>query len=424
MFVISNTKLQKAKKGFSMDTRTDPYLGQMIRGYHLEKVLESTKLTTLYHARTEELWLPPEVTIQLFHIPATFSEQAQTQFTRRFLYEASRLITLRHPSLHPVFGYGEEGGLLYLIFPPSTTPCTTLARRLQRQKRWSPSEILTILAPLSSALDYVHQQGLVFQFFTPANILLRENVVPQITGLRLPQFLLMHGVDERIYRSEAHKHLKSLANAYTSSSVYLAPEVLRGEQENRRSDIYTLGIILFELLSGKPPFLGETYMDTAQKHLREPLPTLHRIAPTVPITLELVINRALHRHPEHRFATAGDLARAFSRVLDERQRASTYLSMGLASAIAQKQTQPLAITDNNNRHFASALSQIENRTGERNTAPQLSTELTTSSTPDKLNKTIELDEDTQLKLSAQNDMDKMVQHIQQLRQRIQGEYRQ
>src|SRR5436309_13838308 len=152
-----------------MDASIDPNPGCMVRGYRLEKVLEKGKLTTLYRARTEELWLPPELNIMLLDLPVGMSASARVQLTERFMHEARLLIKLRHPSLLPFFGYGEEAGRLYLLFPPYTVN-TTLARRLQRQRSWSPSEAFAILAPLCSAFDYIHHQELAYQFFSPTNI--------------------------------------------------------------------------------------------------------------------------------------------------------------------------------------------------------------------------------------------------------------
>lgn len=313
------------KGSFSMGAPVAPTLGQMIRGYRLEKKLGAGKLTTLYQARTEELWLPSELTIMLLHVPAELPARARVQFAERLTREASRLIKLRHPSLHPLFGYGEEAGQCYLLFPahPSST---TLGHLLHSHERWSPSDAFAILAPLSSAFDYLHHQGLAYQFFTPSNILLSQQSAPQITGTGLQQFLLLQGLDDELYSHEPHRHLKNIAGDYISSLAYMAPEVIRGEPANPRSDIYSLGLLLFELLSGQPPFTGETPLDVAQKHLREPLPSLHALAPTVPVALELVINRALHRNPEHRFATAGGLLTAFSHVLNERLHSPAYLS--------------------------------------------------------------------------------------------------
>ena len=412
-----------------MNAPTDPTPGHMIRGYQLEKRLGEGKLTTLYHARTEELWLPPELTIMLLHIPMTLAAHSREQFIERFTREASHLIKLRHPSLHPLLGYGEEDGQFYLLFP-TPTPATTLARHIHKHTLWSPSEAFAILAPLSSAFDYLHHQGLAYQFFSASNILLQEDAAPQITGTGLLQLLLMQGLDEELYSGEPDRHLKNVAGDYMSLSTYLAPEVIRGEPMNTRSDIYSLGILLFELLSGKPPFIGETYMDIAWKHIREPLPSLHAIAPHIPVALELVVNRALHRNPDHRFATAGEFITAFSHVLNERLRSPIYLSH--EQSVAQKQTDALSALPN--EHRLMPLQQIRpgSESYAHNATSHTPTELPIFSTEDKIDisatdilGTSILDTSTfsSVELSTPVNINKMAQNIHIFRERIQGEYK-
>ncbi|HTK06191.1 MAG TPA: serine/threonine-protein kinase [Ktedonobacteraceae bacterium] len=415
-----------------MDASVDPNLGCMVRGYRLEKVLEKGKLTTLYRASTEELWLPPALNIMLLDIPTALSAAARVQLTERFMREARRLITLRHPSLLPFFGYGEEAGRLYLLFPPYTVN-TTLARRLQRQRNWSPSEAFAVLAPLCSAFDYIHHQGLTYQFFSPANILLQENAASQITGLRIPQMLLMQGLDEEMNSKATNRHLKNVAEDYVGVPSYLAPEVVRGEPVDTRSDIYSLGIILFELLSGQTPFTGATYIDIARKHIREPLPSLHAIAPNIPVALELVVNRALHRNPDHRFATVGGLIVALSHVIDERLHMPAFLSN--KQTIGEKQT-PASIHEHHYVESSLRQAEAERTSGDgidtdidiavSHTPPISPTSLTSSRIDEVASAGAAMHDTDALPLArfvTHNTMDKMAEHIQQLRERIQGENR-
>jgi len=295
---------------------TDSHLRFMIRGYCLEELLGYGKVTSLYRARTEELWQTPEVIMTLLHIPETFSTQARKRFLERFLHEAGRVVQLRHPALFPVFGYGEEDGLAYLVIPDVTG--VLLANRLREKKRWSPAEILPILEPIASALSYIHSQGLVYQFFNPTNVLFQKEGQPQITGLNLPQILSLAGLEEEKINIYSYDHLKNIAGSYLGAPEYLAPEVVRGAKPDPRSDVYSLGIILFEMLSGQLPFTGQDYLEIAQKHTQALLPSLYGLTPDLPVALELVVNRALHRNLNYRFQTPSELIAAFSHVLDER----------------------------------------------------------------------------------------------------------
>lgn len=299
-----------------MQKSTDSHVNFMIRGYCLEELLGYGKMTSLYRARTEELWQMPEVIMMLLHIPETFSPLARKQFLERFLHESNKVVQLRHPSLFPAYGYGEEDGLPYLVMPDVTGQ--TLAERLKKKKRWSPSETLALLEPIASALSYIHDQGLVYQFFNPANVLFQKDAPPQITGLNLSQILCLGGLEEEKINTYAFEHLKNIVGGYLGAPEYLAPEVVRGAKPDPCSDVYSLGIILFEMLSGHPPFTGEDYLEVAHKHIQALLPSLHAIAPEIPVALELVVNRALHRNLNYRFQRPSELIATLSHVLNER----------------------------------------------------------------------------------------------------------
>jgi serine/threonine protein kinase len=306
---IHHSRIMEGKAG-------DPYLGRIIRGYCLEELLGRGKLTAVYRARTEELWQIPELMITIVLIPEELSKQAQVQFKARFIHHARKLIKLRHHHLFPLYGYGEQDGIFYLLSPPIHGE--TLTNHSLYKKPWSATETLAVLLPLASVLDYLHGQGLVYQFFSPANILLQNNQTVLLSSLGLAQLLSMNGLEQERPGPMTYGHLQSIAGTFLGAPEYLAPEVVKGAEIDKRSDIYSLGILLFELLSGTTPFTGKSYVDIAQKHIKEPLPALHEISPELPIALELVVNRALQRNPDRRFQTVGEFITVYSHVIDER----------------------------------------------------------------------------------------------------------
>jgi Protein kinase domain len=296
-----------------MDMRTDPFLGKMIRGYRLEQLLGRGSATAVYRARTEELWQVPELIVTILLVPEHLSAQAKARFEERFTEIAKRLATLRHPFLFPLYGYGQEEGMYYLLAPDM--PGETLAHHIQKQKRFTPSEILPIFTPIAMALSYVHQQGFTYQFLQPANILLVNSANTQVTGLGLSQLLCLHTLEDE---PTSFSYLKNFAGMFMGAPHYLAPEVVKKGEVNPRSDVYSLGILLYEMLSNQSPFSGDDYLTIAQKHVREPIPSFHDAAPDLPMALELIINRALHRTPEQRFQSPDELVAAYAHVLDER----------------------------------------------------------------------------------------------------------
>jgi serine/threonine protein kinase len=298
-----------------METKSsDPFLGRMIRGYCLEELLGKGSLTAVYRGCTEELWQVPELVITILLVPDTLSEQVRAQFKARFMQDARRLALLRHQYLHPVYGYGEQDGIFYLLTPPIQGE--PLTKHLRERGSSSLLEALAILLPLAAVLDYLHSQGLVCQFFNSSNVILQNNQTVLLSGIGLPQLLSAKGLTSESADATAYRHLKSITGTFLSMPEYLAPEVVKGAEADSRSDIYALGILLFELLNGEPPFTGKSYLEIAQKHVREPLPSLHEISSDLPIALERVVNRALHRNPDLRFQTLNEFITTCVRVLN------------------------------------------------------------------------------------------------------------
>jgi serine/threonine protein kinase len=317
-------------------TSTDPFLGMVIRGYSLEELLGHGSLTAVYRAHTEELWQVPELIITILLVPDTFSEQAHARFKTRFMREAKRLALLRHHYLFPLYGYGEQEGLFYLLTPP--VQGEALTKSLRQKRAWSLSELLSLLVPLATVLDFLHSQGLRYQFFNPANVLIQPDQTVLLSGLGLPQLLSLQGLEKERKDMKAYDYLKSVTGTFLGLPEYLAPEVVKGAVADSRSDVYSLGILLFELLSGSPPFTGKHYLEIAQKHVREPLPSLHKIRPDLPVALELVLNRALHRNPDHRFQILKEFITAYAQVAERRINAPE--SMNLTQAISSMKALP------------------------------------------------------------------------------------
>ncbi len=286
--------------------------------------------------------------VTIFLLPDLFSSWAQWQFRERFWQLAERIETLRHPNLLPLYGYGERNGLCYLLSPElSGEP---LFASYPDQRGCSPQEALDVLIPLASALNALHQHGLTSQFFHPSALLRLEGHNDMAQGLQITNCGLMDMVrcldaekKEEQPSLSAYHHLQDIAGHYLGSPHYLAPEIVQGGAGDARSTVYILGILLFTLLSGRPPFTGQDYLEIARQQVIAPLPSLHALVPDLPIALEVVINQALSRDPMLRFSHPHALVEAYTRVLQERiqrpQHHSTFQILQRVQAIGQPDTE-------------------------------------------------------------------------------------
>jgi serine/threonine protein kinase len=305
----------------------DPFLGMVLQGQTIEMLVGRGALTTVYRTRATAAGFSLLVTFLV--LPEMLSPQIQWQFRERFWHLVEQIASLRHPNLLPLYGYGERNGQCYLLTPD--LPGRALLA--SQHAGWSPQEVLQVLLPLASAFACLHQQGLSAQFFHPSMLQVLEGSPDLASGLHLTggglMSLVRHLDEQRDGEPDvAYRHLQSVAGHYLGAPDYLAPEVVQGWPADARSDVYTLGVLLFALLSGRTPFLGQHYLQIAQQHVTAPLPALHSLTPSVPIVLEGVIHQALSRDPALRFPHPQALVDAYTSAVQEPlQRPTRYSSL-------------------------------------------------------------------------------------------------
>ncbi len=221
------------------------------------------------------------------------------EFRARFNREAKTIATLEHPAIVPVYDYGEDDGLLYLVM--RFMPGGSLSDKLI-DGPISIEESAKILQRLGSALDRAHSQGIIHRDLKPGNVLFDQYG---------DAFLADFGI---VQVSGSNSNLTA-SGSLVGTPMYMSPEQVYGDKElDGRSDIYALGIILFQMLTGHLPYEADTPAKLMMKHILEPVPDLLTDRPDLPPEAEVIISKALAKERGDRFDTASDFSAALSTI--------------------------------------------------------------------------------------------------------------
>lgn len=232
-----------------------------------------------------------------------------SQFVDRFQLEARTIARLQHPHILPLYDYGvTEDNIFFLVMPYINGGA--LDRRTAG-KSMPLHEIERILREVAAALDYAHRQGVIHRDIKPANILLdREGNT----------FIADFGIAKLVGSSA-----NLTGTGVVGTPAYMSPEQAQGTNLDARSDIYSLGVVIWELLVGKPPFQADTPMQIVLKHINETPPDISTVNPSLPPELDDVMARALTKDPVERYQTAIEFAEAFRRVVRSSDRSAVGL---------------------------------------------------------------------------------------------------
>lgn len=219
---------------------------------------------------------------------------ADPTFVARFRQEARVLAQLQHPHIVPIHDFGEEGGYTYLAM--SFIEGGTLVS-LMNGRPLPLAVVRRIISQIGDALDYAHSTGLVHRDVKPSNILIDKRGNCLLTDF---------GISKLIASSSSI----TTTGSTTGTPAYMSPEQGLGHKIDGRSDQYSLGVILYELVTGRPPYDADTPIAVVIKHIYDPLRPPRDLNPELPENVERVIVRALAKNPEERFATVGEMVRA------------------------------------------------------------------------------------------------------------------
>ncbi len=260
--------------------------------YLIEEILGRGGMSEVYKGSDPNL--RRTVAIKLIH--AHLSEDKQ--FVSRFEEEAAAVAQLRHPNIIQVFDFDSDDQTYYMIleFVPGETLQARLQRLSQDSKTMPPEQAIHFTAQVCDALAYAHKRGMIHRDIKPANIMLN----PQGDAI-----LMDFGI-AKIVGGKQH----TATGAVVGTAQYMSPEQVRGETADHRVDIYSLGITLFEMLGGRPPFQADSAMTLLMMHVNDPVPDIRKLNPDVPEQLVAVLQKALAKDRNDRYASAEEFAKA------------------------------------------------------------------------------------------------------------------
>lgn len=250
--------------------------------YRIERTLGHGGMAVVYLAYDEELQREVAIKVLAEHLAG------DEDFHRRFLREARVASRLSHPNIVAVYDAGETDGRPYIVM--EYVPGHTLAEHETRV----PEEVVVLALQACAGLEHAHAAGLVHRDVKPANLLVREDGVLKIA-------------DFGIAKAVEHTQLTQLGTVL-GTAAYLAPEQATGEEVTKAADIYSLGAVVYELLTGRPPYTFDSLPELTAKQTNGLITPVRDLAPAVPVRVEAAVMHALAREPAFRPASATELA--------------------------------------------------------------------------------------------------------------------
>lgn len=269
--------------------------GQTIGAYRIIHQIGQGGMATVYKAYHAAM----DRYVALKVLPRQLAESQE--FTGRFQQEARIIANLEHPHILPVHDYGETDGITYLVM--RFMDAGTLKEKMQAGAL-PLNEVDRLFTQLADALDYAHTKGVIHRDLKPSNVLV---------DARGSVFLTDFGIAKLLESSSQFTG----TGAMVGTPAYMSPEQAQGTKVDQRTDIYALGIILYEMVTGRVPFEAETPLAVILKHLNEPLPLPSAVKPDISPSIERILLKALAKNPEDRYATVGEFVTAWKSALSE-----------------------------------------------------------------------------------------------------------
>ncbi len=272
-------------------------MGELIGNrYEVEKLVGRGGNSSVFKAH--DTLLERNVALKILHE----HHLEDAEYVERFKREARTVAQLSHPNIVTVIDRGETDGRPFIVF--EYVDGHTLDELIDKRGALPIDEALEIAIASARGLAFAHRHGLVHRDVKPQNILLNGDRQPKVTDFGIARSL------------DVNKGVTQTGTVLGTSN-YIAPEQASGEPAGAASDVYSLGVVLFELLTGRVPFEGESFVTVAMKHINEPAPSVTALRPDVPRRVAAAVSCALAKNPRDRFASMDEFAAELEACLDE-----------------------------------------------------------------------------------------------------------
>ena len=271
-------------------------IGKTVGQYQIVEQIGKGGMATIFKAYQPSIDRYVAVKI----LPRQFADDPT--FVKRFQQEAKAIAALEHPHILPVHDFGTEGDLNYMVmrYVKGGTLADIMGMEVPLNKTTD------YVASIAKALDYAHKNGVVHRDIKPSNVLIDEHGEALLTDF---------GIAKIVEGAQATQLTAS--GSVLGTPAYMSPEQAQNEKIDGRSDIYSLGVVLYELLTGQQPYQGETPFAVVIKHISEPLPPPRQVNPNIPEPFEMVVLKAMAKEPGERYQVAGEMAKALQNALQQ-----------------------------------------------------------------------------------------------------------
>jgi serine/threonine-protein kinase len=274
---------------------------QTLGRYQLERVLGKGAMGIVYEALDPKLHR--KVAIKTILI-SQLDEATAKDFSMRFVREAHAVARLNHPNIVQVYDFGEEGDIAYLVM--EFIRGNELKSALAASQVFDRKDCVRIMCELLDALDFAHEAGVIHRDIKPANVMLDSQGRAKLTDFGVA----------RVTDADRTNAERTQAGTMVGTPAYMSPEQIQGQRVDRRTDIFSAGIILYQFLTGQKPFTGEGAWTVAKKIIQDDPPMPSSINVALSPEFDRVVAKALAKNPDQRFATAREFAGALRRAAE------------------------------------------------------------------------------------------------------------